>query len=228
VSEQDEEDLGADLGQAIATTTPVNEPLAGSADAARASIDALVTRAREGRAERAGLQDRQAALRASATAALASMRPQVGALAAVEPARPNQRFVPRRDQWNTSWDLGVNFNWPLWDGGRARADHAASLAQADALSHRLEDFDALIAVEIRQRVLDLQSNRAALEAAGEAIAAATEARRVLGERFNAGVATSTDVLDAQIVLLQAELERTQISAALRLGEARLLRAVGAL
>jgi outer membrane protein TolC len=51
---------------------------------------------------------------------------------------------------------------------------------------------------------------------------------VLGERFNAGVATPTDVLDAQTALLQAELERTQISAALRLGEARLLRAIGGL
>ena len=77
-------------------------------------------------------------------------------------------------------------------------------------------------------LLDLDAGRASLEAAGEAVTAATEARRVIGERFNAGVATPTDVLDAQNALLQAELERTQISATLRLGEARLLRAVGGL
>ena len=58
------------------------------------------------------------------------------------------------------------------------------------------------------------------------IAAATEARRVVDERFRAGVATSTEVLDAQVALLEAELERTRLNAGLRLSEARLLRAVG--
>jgi len=43
----------------------------------------------------------------------------------------------------------------------------------------------------------------------------------------AGVATSTDVLDADLAWLEAELERTHLAAALRLDEAALLRAVGA-
>ena len=219
---------GADLGQPIATATPVDQPMGGATDAAAQPVDALVARARQGRSERTGIENRQAAWRSSADAALAATRPQVAGLAAVEPSRPNQRFVPRADEWKTSWDLGVTLNWPLWDGGRARADHAASIAQAAALGHRLDDFDAQVAVDIRQRVLDLDANRAALQAAGEAISAATEARRVAEERFSAGVATSTDVLDAHVALLQAELERTQISAALRLGEAQLLRAIGAL
>ena len=220
--------IGGAPGQSIATSSPVDRPLTGAREAVAQPIDALVARARESRTERAGLQSRQAAWRSSATAALAATKPQIGGTAAVEPARPNQRFVPRTDEWKTAWDLGVNLTWPLWDGGRARADRAAALAQADALGHRLDEFDALLGVEIRQRLLDLEANASALEAASEGVAAATEARRVIGERFNAGVATPTDVLDAQTALLQAELERTQISAALRLGEARLLRAIGGL
>ncbi len=191
-------------------------------------MNALVAQARGHRAERVGLLDREASLRAGADAAAAATRPQVGAIAAVAPARPNQRFVPRTDTWNTSWDVTVNVSWPLFDGGRAHANQAAALAQAEATSDQIEDFDTGVAVEIRQRVLDLQSNRAALQASGDAVAAAAEARRVVGERFDAGVATSTDVLDAQVALLQAQLEQTQIEATLRLGEARLLRALGAL
>jgi outer membrane protein TolC len=220
--------IGVDLDQSIVTVTSVDQAVNGAAEAAAQPVAALVNRARESRSERAALQNRQASLRSTAAVALAGMRPQVGGLAAVEPSRPNQRFVPRVDEWKTSWDLGINVNWPLWDGGRSRADHAVSLAQADALSHRLDDFDAQVAVEIRQRLRDLEANRAALQAAGEGVAAAEEARRVLGERFSAGVATPTDVLDAQTALLQAELERTQIAAALRLGEARLLRSIGGL
>jgi outer membrane protein len=172
------------------------------------------------------LTEREAALRSAGDAAMASLRPQVAALAAVEPARPNQRFVPRMDRWNTSWDLGVTVSWPLFDGGKARADRAANLAQAQALTHRLEDFDAGVAFDVRQRLLDLESGRAALAANAEAVAAATEARRVVEERFRAGVATGTDVLDAQLALIEAELERTRLTAAIRLSEADLLRAVG--
>jgi outer membrane protein TolC len=220
--------VGADLGQPLVTVTPVDAPLPDAVNAAGQPIDALVARARAGRSERLALQDRQTGLREGAEAARASTRPLVSGLAAVEPGRPNQRFVPRVDQWKTSWDLSVTLYWPLWDGGRARADRASALAQADELGHRLDDFDQQMAVEIRQRLLDLDANQAALTAADVAVAAATEARRVLGERFTAGVATGTDVIDAQIALLQAELERTQIAAALRVGEARLLRAVGGL
>ncbi len=220
--------IGLELGQPIAVVTPVDQPIRGSADAAGQPITVLVNRALESRAERTGLQERQAGFRSAADAALATTWPLVTGVAAVEPSRPNQRFVPRTDQWQTSWDLGINVTWSLWDGGRAKADRAASLAQAQAVGHRLSDLDAQIAVEIRHRLLDLESGRAALLAATEAVTAATEARRVIGERFNAGVATPTDVLGAQNALLQAELELTQISATLRLGEARLLRAIGGL
>jgi outer membrane protein TolC len=120
----------------------------------------------------------------------------------------------------------VTVNWPLFDGGKAKADRAANLAQAQALTHRLEDFDAGVALDVRQRLLDLDSGRAALAASGEAVAAATEARRVVEERFRAGVATGTEVLDAQLALIEAELEQTRLTAALRLSEADLLRAVG--
>jgi outer membrane protein TolC len=220
--------IGVDLGQPIVATTPVDQPLAGAAGALTEATAALVAKATAARSERAGMQERQTALRATADASMAGMRPQIAGLAAIEPARPNQRYVPRSDTWNTSWDLGVNVTWAFMDGGRARADRAAAVAQSDAIGQRLRDFDSAIAVEIRQRLLDIESNRAALQAAAEAVSAATEARRVVGERFNAGVATPTDVLDAQNAVLQAELERTQVSAALRLGEARLLRAIGSL
>ena len=49
---------------------------------------------------------------------------------------------------------------------------------------------------------------------------------MLGDRFAAGVATSTDVLDAQVALLQAELDRTQAVATAHLADARLARALG--
>ena len=50
--------------------------------------------------------------------------------------------------------------------------------------------------------------------------------RVVAERFNVGVATTTELLDAQVALLQADLDRTRAMASIRLAEARLDRALG--
>jgi outer membrane protein TolC len=219
--------VGAVPGQPISLSTAVDRPVPGVAEIAAGSADAIVARAREDRPERQALAARESSRRAAADAASSLKRPQVSVLAAVEPARPNPRFVPRVDEWNTGWDLGVNATWTLWDGGRSRAERAGALAEADALRHRLADFDQGVAVEVHERLLDLSTARAALSASADAVTAAAEARRVLGERFLAGVATNTDVLDADLAWLEAELERTRLEVNLRLSEARLLRTAGA-
>jgi len=95
-----------------------------------------------------------------------------------------------------------------------------------ALKTRVADFDRQTTFEVRTRTLELDSSREAVSAADEEIRAAAEAERVVGERYRAGVATTTDVLDAQVARLQAELDRTRAVANVRLAEARLERAVG--
>jgi outer membrane protein TolC len=74
--------------------------------------------------------------------------------------------------------------------------------------------------------LDLESTRAQVATAAAGLRSAAEARRVVAERFSAGVATSTDLLDAQVEQLEAELDRTRALAGVRLAEARLARALG--
>jgi outer membrane protein len=120
----------------------------------------------------------------------------------------------------------VNVSWPLFDGGRTRAEVAGAAASRRALQARLDEFDSILNLEIRQRVAEIESSRAAIAAAEDALQAATEAYRVLGERFRAGVATSTDVLSAQVAVLQAELDRKQALVSSRLADARLHRALG--
>ena len=79
---------------------------------------------------------------------------------------------------------------------------------------------------MRQRLAEVKSAFSAIEAAVVGVGAATEARRVIAERFSAGVATNTDVLNAQAVLLQAELDVTRARANAELASARFNRALG--
>ncbi len=218
--------VGVDVTTVFDLRSAVSEPDGEAQALAALPADELLVTAQSHRGERAGLEARAEALQAAARGASAATRPQVAAVAAVEPSRPNRRFVPPVDQWNTGWDLGVNVSWTFFDGGRARAEQASADAQAAAVGERVREFDDRLTVEVRRRQLDLQSAQAALAAAAEGVAAAAEARRVVGERFAAGVATSTEVLDAEVALLDAELQQTDLQASLRLAEARLIRTVG--
>jgi outer membrane protein TolC len=204
------------------------EPLAAldSAPVPGGSSATLIELARKGRPERRALSDRVQAFQAREVAAASASRPQIALAGGYDYARPNPRIFPRIGEWRDSWDISVNVSWLLWDGGRRRADYAEALANTRGAQSRVVDFDRQVAFEVRQRWLEVDSSRAAIAAADDGLRSATEARRVVGERFNAGVAISTDVLDAEIAVLQAGLDRTRALANARLADARLQRAVG--
>ncbi len=178
------------------------------------------------RADRQALSFRTDAAAARIDSARAGLFPVIGIVAGADYARPNPRIFPREAAWKPSWDVGVNVSWTLWSWGRTGAEVAEARLQATALHERLAELDSQIALEVRQRRLDLESARAQVAPAADAVTSATEARRVVQERFTAGVATSTDLLDAQQDLLEADLGRTRALAGVRLAEARLARALG--
>jgi outer membrane protein len=189
-------------------------------------FDDLLTAARANRSDRKALADRAAAAAARTDAAAAGKRPTFGVGGGFDYARPNPRIFPRKPEWSTSWDVSLNASVSIFDGGRTGAETAEAAASRRAAEARLAEFDTLLTLEIRQRLTEIETNRAALAAADDTIRAATEARRVVNERFAAGVATSTDVLDAQTDIVRAGLDRTQAIAGLRTAQAGLDRAVG--
>ena len=190
------------------------------------NLDALIQEARQQRPERLALENRIAAARSRIGAARAGRLPVASVVGGVDYARPNPLIFPREDRWQDFWDVGVNVNWSIWDGGRVTAEVAEATAEASATVERLAEFDEVLDFDVRQRRLDLLARLASIEVAADGVRSAAEARRVTAERFAAGVATSTELLEAQEDLLTSELNRTRALAETRLAEARLARALG--
>jgi outer membrane protein TolC len=213
--------MGIDPAQAIEPAATLQAPPGGEGAA-----DAFVAEASAARRERRALESRIEAAAEQQAAVAAQRRPSVAVVGGLDYARPNPRIFPREDRWQDSWDIGVNVGWTLWDSGRTAQEAAAASHAAEAARQRLAEFDSVLGVEVRQRLLDIDSGRAAVAAAAESVRAATEAQRVVAERYRAGVSTQTEVLDAEFALLQAELDRTRALAGVRLAEARLARAIG--
>jgi len=213
--------IGEDLSRPLEPADSLEAPVATDREAT-----ALLTEAQTGRSDRQALERRIESAEERQAAASAGRLPTIAVGGGFDYARPNPRIFPRVDRFEDSWDASVNFSWSVWDGGRTKAEVAEAAANVTAVRQRLAEFDSQLALEVRQRLLDIESGRAAVAAASDAVRSAEEARRVVAERFAVGVVTHTEVLDAQVVLLQAELDRTRALANVRLAEARLSHALG--
>jgi outer membrane protein len=224
-------DLRRLIGAAPDTVIELAETLdvagaSGALGALGAEVPELVKQALASRPERKALSLRMGGAEARQQAALTATKPTVAFTGGVDYARPNPRIFPRKGEWQESWDVGVSVNWNFYDSGRAKSQAAEAAAAVTATRERIAEFDSIVSADIRQRILDLDSSHAMVRASSDAVRSAAEARRVVTDRFGAGVATSTDVLVAQVALLETELARTRALANVRLAEARLQRVLG--
>ena len=216
--------IGVPHGTVIELVDPLEQASPGEQPSQAA--EELIKRALESRPERQAMAFRIGGLEARQQAALRGNKPTINLNGGVDYANPNPRIFPRKGAWQESWDIGVNVNWNFFDFGRTKAQAAEASAAVLATRERLAEFDSVVAAEVQQRLLDIETSTAMVNAARDAVRSAAEARRVVADRFAAGVATSTDVLVAQVALLEAELARTRSLAGVRLAEARLERSLG--
>lgn len=192
-----------------------------SADAAALETEALASRP-----ELTALKVRTDGVNARLDAIASTRKPMVSFLSGYDVANPNPRIFPRQDKWQPSFDISFNVSWQFWDSGRAKADRVEALANQLVLQERQKEVTSQIQADVRRQLVELATSRAALAPARLALSAAQETRRVVNDRFEAGVATTLDVLDAQLAEMQADLDRARVLADVRLSEARLTRVVG--
>lgn len=202
------------------------DSLAGGLPAPPSGIDELTRRALANRAELTVANARVASIAARERVAHAAGLPAVSLAAQWDDARPNQRTFPLRDEWKSSWSVGAYASWQIFDGGKSASEQGA--AQALARAARL-DHDELV----RRIVLDVEITRRNLESARAAVAAADTARTAgeareaaTRERYQAGLATIAEVLDATSDLAAAEQQQVDARAAAWLAAAALERATG--
>jgi outer membrane protein len=215
--------MGAPPDAVIETTDTIDRPTPPPAFDAAANV---VAEALRDRPELKSLGSRVTAAELRQRAAAALTKPTINLTGGVDYANPNPRIFPRKAEWQDSWDVGVAVNWNFFDFGRSKAQQAEAAAAIKATRERMAEIESLVSADVRQRLMDRASAHAVVEASDVAVKSAMEARRVVGDRFAAGVATSTDVIVAQVAQLEVELARTRALANLRLAEARLERSMG--
>jgi len=218
-SDQDRAELA--LGVFLGRADPVRVVLPASAVPASLDADAL---AAEALARRPELRAQEAQVLA-ADRQLASARwryaPQLSATGSAFASD-----VPYPTGKKEGWRVTVDLTWPLYDGGfrYGKADEAAAAlsgAEAARQQQRLE-----VAQQVKDAARDVAVARERLALAERQRAFAAEAAASARRGFEAGVAGSIDVLDANDRLYQAEVGLASTRAQLGVALAALERAVG--
>jgi len=138
------------------------------------------------------------AAKARRHAAIASMLPELnavftydynGGMGAMQPE--NQYFV------------GLTLNWNLWDWGASYYQFRAVKSRADGAARRLEGLKEQAQLEIRSRLLDVDEAERGYGVAVLARGQAAENLRIETVRYDAGRATTADLLSAQAIDVRA-------------------------
>jgi outer membrane protein len=98
---------------------------------------------------------------------------------------------------------GVNLSWTVWDWGLVRDQVAQAESQASQLAGQKEKVALGVTLDVRSRYLTLLGAQASLDVAKKSIESAKENLRITETRFEAKAATTTDLLDAQVLLTRA-------------------------
>ncbi len=128
----------------------------------------------------------------------------------------------------TNWTAGARLHVNLFAGGADRARLAEAAANERRAAQYVEWFRSGVKLEVRQAFLETQAARQRAEVMRATTARAEESLRILQNRYEAGLANLTDLLRAQVAVLES---RTSYLAAVQdtyVARAQLERAAGKL
>lgn len=117
---------------------------------------------------------------------------------------PNQRVFPQENKFKATWDVGVSVSWNIMQAYTAKAVVNDSKNQKLQLENAIAQAKEGIQMEVNANLKAYQVTQMKIDLAQKAIEQATENKRILNNRFNAQLALLNDVLEADILLLQAQ------------------------
>ncbi|MGB2868942.1 MAG: TolC family protein [Bacteroidota bacterium] len=205
---------------------PAEGPAAASGELLSGDLQALIAKARTERPEVKAMLLRKDMGEASVSAAKGGWFPQIMLAANYDYARPNQRIIPPKDQWDGSWDVGLSIQWNIWDWFATGYQSSQAEALLNQTAAGLDQLNDAVALDVAQNYFRVVEAKEKVSVATIGTDQANESYRITSEKFKRGVASTTDLLDSEIALLQAKLTQTQASVDCALALARLQRAVG--
>ena len=141
------------------------------------------------------------AARGQVRAARSGYQPQISAFA-------TQNWDTRDNHWaadeESTWSAGVNVSLTIFDTGVTRSKAHAAKANYFSAEETYRDTVDAVMLDVRSQYLNLREAEKRISTTEVAVSQAEEDYRIAQLRYQAGVGTNTDVLDAQVALTDAQ------------------------
>ena len=141
-------------------------------------------------------------------------------------SRPNQRIIPLQDEFKDTWDLGVSIQFDLWNSLSTVHQTSQARSQHEQNKDLLATLKDGVTLDVTQNYLNYQQAKERIRLSELSVQQANENHRMASEKFKAGLTTSSELLDAEVALLQSKLQLTQALVDHEISEARLSKSVG--
>jgi len=125
-----------------------------------------------------------------------------------------------------SWYLMARADWTFWEWGRTKNQVDSRRARENQAASMLAHERDRVTFEVKAAYILVRESEQQVFVAQKSIAAAEENFRINTERYREQVATSTDVLDAQMLLTKAKSDYYTALGDYYINQARLERAMG--
>lgn len=168
------------------------------------SVPQLITAAYSNRPELKAQELRIKSADYSIKASKSSYMPTINFLGNGNYNNPNQRMFPPEAKFKATWDVGISLNWNLTNLYTTHTVVNDARNQKEQLKLTTEQIKEGIQMETNANYQAVKVAKLKIDLAQRSIEQATENKRILNNRFVAQIAILNDVLEADVLLYQAE------------------------
>ena len=186
----------------------------------------LLSEAKSKRGELKSLQYRVDASSKNISAAQSAWFPALYLIGDYYYSKPNSRFLPAVNEFKNTWDVGVQLSWSLWNWGYTSSQTTIAEQNKIQAETSLSEMKDAVDIEVYQNYLTFKRAYDKVNVARLGVKQAEENYRMIKEKYNTQVASSTDLIDAETALLSAKTSYVNSLVDYELAKVRLDKSVG--
>jgi outer membrane protein len=210
------------LDTKTAIDVPENLPITA---AENNNLDQYMETALRNRAELKGLAIRKEQTLLGMKIARSYYQPTFSLGGTVNSDQPNIRIFPAQETFTTTWNVGAFLSWNLTDLYTTKQKIRESRLLAQKLNTATDQAREGIQIEVNTDYNNYLQAKRKIDITSKAVEQATENFRVEQNKFQNNTATSTDFLNANTLLLQAQINQTTAIANAALAYRKLLKSI---
>ena len=189
-------------------------------------LDGIINEAIQNRKELQSMEYRLKSSEEIVTAANSNWFPTVSLFGNVYYQRPNQRYLPIKDVDHGSWDVGIALSWDIWNWGYNSSQTTQAEQNYLQAQTSLSELKDAVQVEVYQSYLKYKRSFDKVDVSRKSVEQADENYRIMQQKYDEQLATSTDLIDAEVSVLQAKTNLTNSFVDYQLAKVQLEKAIG--